>query len=786
MSKSSYKVDKKHCEVAVTASDGRRVILTFVAEDIVRVRMSDDGRFSPAWLLRYGFIRSEWPAVALRVRAHNGCLVLATKALEINLSLKTLTLEFRDSSGKILLRESEPARGSMEGGFRAAYDLPAKASFFGLGDQTRERIEHRGTRALMWIRNLVAYIPIPLLLTNQGYALLVNTTRKHVFDIGQSSPRQFGFESRQGSLDYYFLRGATPAQLIECYTRLTGRPALPPKWTFGLWFIAHLRSNAYEVVDTCLRFREKGIPCDAICLETQWMSQDYDKSTKKIFDTNRFNVPPSFYREAQGDWVNNIHHRGSSEVMTFLDAMRNLGFKPGLWLAQDYDLSYEAERRARAEHPVKDTLDKGMAAESVVDLIQDEGLKHGVISDKLTKQEEPWFEHLKKFVRGGVEYFKMDGCTQTLEHPDRLWHGNGMKDDEMHNLYPLLYSDQMARGFRELTGRRAAIFTPNGWTGLQRFPGTWTGDVGGGPKPLISCLNLSMSGHAYTTVDIDNTSLPGIHMGLLLPWSQLNGSYWNHPWLTAPEISLAFKEYTRLRYRLIPYLYAQACQAWQTGLPIMRPFPLAFPDDPQSARVLNAYMLGDSLLVTAFDQKVYLPHGEWTDYWTGTLYKGPKSFVYTPPAGKGGGLFVRAGSIIPMGPAVDYVGQAQETLITLDVYPNADGEGFYYEDDGSSYEYEKGKYAITTMRMRRSGRRLLIEFGPRKGRYKNMPKELRFVLQVHLDRPPRAVFENKRLMKEQAADLRRADGGWLFESGKNLLRIEPQLHRGSWSVGVEI
>jgi alpha-glucosidase (family GH31 glycosyl hydrolase) len=782
-------MDRQKSEVAITAHDGRRMVLTFVADDIVRVQASVDGRFSKAWLLRYGFVISDWPSVSFSTRTHGGKLFITTKALQVIVSLKTLALEFRDKSGKVLLREAQPGRGSIEDGFHTVFNLPAKTEFFGLGDQTRERIEHRGTCALMWIRNLLAYIPIPFLLTNHGYALLVNTTRKHVFDLGQSSPRQFGFESREGSLDYYFMRGETPAQLLECYTRLTGRPPMPPKWTFGLWFVAHFKSNAYEVIDTCLRFRERGIPCDAMCLETQWMSKYYDDSTEKKFDTERFYILPYFYRQAEGIWVNNIHHAGSAEVIDFLDAMRNLGFKPGLWLAQNYDLSYEAERQVQAKSADTDSRKKSFnfASESVVDLIQDAKLKDGaVINDRITKPDEPWFEHLKKFVRAGVEYFKMDACTQTLEHPDRVWLGNGMKDDEMHNLYPLLYSDQMTRGFRELTGRRSAIFTPNGWTGLQRFPGTWTGDIGGGPKPLVSCLNLSMSGHTYTTTDMDNASVPGIHAGFLLPWSQVGAISWNFPWLAAPDVRDVFTEYARLRYRLIPYLYTQAYQAWLTGLPIMRPFPLAFPDDPRSSKVLNEYMLGDSLLVTAFDNNVYLPYGEWTDYWTGALYKGPTSFVYTPPPGKGGGLFVRAGAIIPFGPVMDYVGQVQETPITLDVYPNADGEGLYYEDDGDSYDYEKGKHALTSIQMRRTGRDLRLEIGPRQGRYKGMPEELRFGLQINAVSRPRQVLVNKRNLAEQSPDTQSKADGWKFDTERNLLVLAPRVHRGKMIIEVKM
>ena len=248
---------------------------------------------------------------------------------------------------------------------------------------------------------------------------------------------------------------------------------------------------------------------------------------------------------------------------TFLRAARRMGFKPGLWLCCDYDLSFEEERRAAARDAAGGDPRGGGQAERGFE--QDEHLGHARRMDDLTKPQTPWYEHLRDFVSQGAEWFKQDGANQVLDHPDRLY-GNGMHDDEMHNLYPLLYSRQMYEGFAEHTGRRPMCFTPAGWTGLQRWTGTWTGDTGGEERPLAACLNLTMSGHGMVTVDMEVTTPEGIHFGFLLPWAQLNSwNYFRHPWFQGKELQGIFTAYARLRYALLPYLYAAAWEAHRTG-----------------------------------------------------------------------------------------------------------------------------------------------------------------------------------------------------------------------------
>ena len=236
---------------------------------------------------------------------------------------------------------------------------------------------------------------------------------------------------------------------------------------------------------------------------------------------------------------------------------------------------------------------------------------------------EPWFEHLKKFVDQGAAAFKLDGSSQVIEHPTRQW-GNGMTDEEMHNLYPVIYAKQMAQGFENHTQRRAMVYSAGGYTGVQQYVATWAGDTGGGAKPLASMLNLAFSGHSNHSCDMSVSDVEGIHFGFLQTWAQENNwDYWYQPWLLKEEHTAAFRQYDQLRYRLLPYLYSAAAEAALTGYPVMRAMPMVYPDDPAWDTRLSQYMLGEFLLVSAFSKDVRLPAGDWIDFWSGKRTTGP-------------------------------------------------------------------------------------------------------------------------------------------------------------------
>ncbi len=709
----------------LTLPSGAVLRVEILAPRIARVRLSPDGKFPQTPLIRYGFFRGDWPGAGRRTETRREAR-LDSGRFAVVIDKTSGRLRFEDADGRALLEECAAPRSDPQTGFAARFAAQPDEKFLGFGDQTRGRIEHRGATADMWVRNVASYIPVSFFMSTRGYGLCVNTTFRHRFDMCASKPDEIGFESARGRLDYYFFYGPGLPELLDAYTDLTGKPPLPPLFSFGLWFLCRIGANDREAVDDGYNFRREEMPCDIVQLEPGWMEKHYDFSTTKYWSKERFPM---------ADYMAYGPH-------TFIAALKRMGFKLGLWECNDYDLSFEEERRLKGQ---------AAAAEFEPDVIGyevDEHLAGQVWQDRLTRPDEPWFEHHKKFIDQGVVYFKQDGSKQVMEHPDRLY-GNGMTDAEMHNLYPLLYSKQMHLGYREHTGRRALGFTSGGFTGVQRYTGTWTGDTGGGPEPLVAMLNLGLSGHSFVTCDMEVTTKEGIHFGFLQPWAQVNSwNYFRHPWLLGDELKPVFKFYDELRYRLIPFFYSYARVSHLTGMPILRAMPLAFPDDERSYSLLHEYMLGREFLVTAFEPTVYLPAGEWFDYWTGELHAGPKEFEYAPPAGRGGGLFVRAGSIIPMWPLMQYVGQKPVDEITLDLYPGAAAEFALYEDDGETYDYERGALATTRLELQPRDDGFELVIGPREGRYKGMPPRPAFVLRALTARTPAQMLQDGAALAE--------------------------------------
>ncbi len=658
---------------------GEELRIEACTPQIIRVRLAPAGQFATGGLERYGFIRTEWPPTECAVTTTARRVTLDTGAVQLRLERSGARISLAAGNQTVLAEYGEAWSG--EEGFGARFALDPHEQFVGFGDQTRDYLNHRGRRALMWVRNVASYTPIPFFMSTRGCGLFVNSTWRHVYDMGASSDEWFGFAGERGQLDYYIIYGPDYPAILDRYSAITGRPYIPPLWSFGLWFVCHTEARARDMLDDCLRFREKGIPCDVVGLEPGWMEHNYDFTVDKRWHPERFNIPSYCLRGPHN----------------FLNAAIRMGFKPSLWLCCDYDLSVEEERQlaARGEGPAPQPATRSEAL--VGGYEQDEHLSAARRMDTQTRPGQAWFDHLKPFVDQGVELFKQDGANQVLEHPDRKWH-NGMDDEEMHNLYPLLYSRQMHEGFRAHTGRRATCFTPDGYAGLQKWTGTWAGDTGGGPRPLVSMLNLSLSGHSLMTCDMEVTTREGIHCGFLQPWAQLNSwNYWRQPWYQGAELEDVFRDYCRLRYELLPYLYATAHQAHRTGMPMLRAMPLMFPDDPASYELLTQYMLGDSLLVSAFSEEVYLPPGEWVDFWTGQVLAGGRRLAVNAPPNRGGGLYARAGSIIPMTTCVPYIDCTPWSQIAVNVVPGADTEAMLIEDDGTTYGYERGEVSETRL-----------------------------------------------------------------------------------------
>lgn len=745
-------------DVLLPLACGGRMKAQAVASDTFRIRMNGTGAFPESPLMRYGIVSAveEAKTAPFVWRAGGEAEIRSGRAL-LRIGGADGQLRLYGPDGDVRLRTSAPLRTGLSGtgGFEARFSLQADEALYGLGNIAPERMNRRGQRVEIWAgKDLWASAPIPYLMSSAGWAVMMNTTRRHTFDIGAASGDELSIAGQDGELDLFLYVGDGYAELLDAYTNIAGKPPLLPIWMYGLNFCSRVKSSARDVLDDAIKFRRSNTPCDLIGLSADWMEQEGDHSIHKRWHPVRF--PTS---------TNDLLRQ-----VSFIGILQKQGFKLSLTLGCDYDLTAYEERLLGGGEgsndggPVRDGPDGGGGERG--DGPRDErdregrqgredrepagqnrsGQGAGLSGDENRLEaiadgsEEPWYEHLRKFVDDGISGFVLSATHPANSQPGRVW-ANGMTSEELHHLYPLLLGKQMHVGFRGQTNRRPAIHMEKGYLGMQRFVASTTGTFYNARHAIAAILNYGLSGHAHTSTNMHLISREGIHADFLLAWSRINSQdHFHHPDFLEHPLQELFRRYARLRYRLIPYIYSAAHVAARTGMPITRAMPLMYPADRNCRELSQQYMLGDFLLVAVYTDQVYLPEGEWFDYWTGERHSGSRWVACEVPAGAGGPLFVQAGAIVPMGPAMDYIGQAKAETLTLELYPGPHGQFVLYEDDGVTFDYLNGRVARTHMSLESGREGITVRISRREGDYDGMPARRSYELIVRTEGKPAAVL----------------------------------------------
>lgn len=505
-----------------------------------------------------------------------------------------------------------------------------------------------------------AYKNVPFHLTNRGYGVFVNHPGRVSYEIGSESVGQVQFSVSGQSVEYFVIHGPTPKEIIDRYTALTGRPALPPAWSLGLWLSTSFTTSYDE--ETVNRFvsgmAERDIPLGVFHFDCFWMRQ---------YQWCDFTWDPEVFPDPEG----------------MLRRLKDRGLRVSVWInpyiAQKSPLFEEARERGYLVRKADGAVwqwDLWQAGMGLVDFTHP-GARH-------------WYaEKLRALTRQGVDCFKTDFGERVPT--DVVWH-DGSDPELMHNYYTQLYNETVFQVLTEERGEHEAVlFARSATAGGQQFPVHWGGDCestfGAMAESLRGGLSLGLSGFGFWSHDIggfEGTPTPAVfkrwaQFGLLSSHSRLHGSKsYRVPWDFDEEAVAVTRDFTRLKHRLMPYLYEAARQAAGHGTPVMRAMVLEFPDDPSCHTLDRQYMLGGDLLVApVFSEngtvEYYLPEGVWTHVLTGERVRGPVwrretyGFDSLP-------LFARPGSVVPFGESADGAVYDWADGVTLRVHEPADGD----------------------------------------------------------------------------------------------------------------
>ncbi|MBP1992061.1 DUF5110 domain-containing protein [Paenibacillus eucommiae] len=705
-------------------SNGRWMRIYPVAPHTFRIRMNSSGQFTEPALIRSGIVCH--PDALCEFAADRSAHMVYIQAGQAGLAIDTRDGQFRfiKPGGQELLGTLAAPKCDVPAGFSITFMLHDEEVLYGIGDSMEGRLQKRGQKADMWCNRTYPYIPVPFVMSSRNWGLMLVTTHRHEFDLGCTDKDVFSLTSPEGELDLYLFAGSSFSELLDRYTNISGKPKLLPIWAYGLSFIGNENTNARDIIHDALKFREADIPCDLMVLNNGWSQTGDDGSANHKWHPDRFPMPA----------------RSSYRPMSFIDTLTIHGFKLSLRSFYDYDFA-SSEERPQA-------------------LIAD-----GANSFQILESDD-WEAHQQPPLILGVE------------------------EQEQHNLYPVLLVKKIHDVFLHQTGLRPFIVhTKVGYTGIQQFAATPSGQYGRIDEALVAVLGYGLIGHSHTTINMDLSTREGIHIGFLQTWAQVNNwsDLW-HPYLLEDSMRKLFQKYAKLRYRLMPYLYAAAHAAARTGLPVVRAMLLMYPNDPNCRELQHQYMLGEFLLVAAFSKPVYLPAGIWIDYWTGERYNGLQTLNYTIPDGTGGPLFIRAGAIIPYWPDMDYIGHKKVECLTLHVYPHQYSEFVLYEDDGETLQYTEEQIAVTHIRCEADGERTRVDIARRIGTYNGMPAHRSYDLVIHTESKPLSISINGKPLLEQKHPSRTnsASSGWRYTRRAGTIQLHAEETTRKDSLQIEI
>lgn len=551
----------------------------------------------------------------------------------------------------------------------------------------------------------------------------------------------------QDMIDYYFIYGKDMDDIIAGYRTLTGKSQIMPKWAMGYWQSREKYNTQDEVLSTMAEFRHRNIPLDNIVID--WLHWPENAWGSHEFDPVRFPQPKQM--------VDSIHDMNAHVMVS-------------VWP------KFYATTEHFKEFDRNGWMYQGAIRDSIKDWVGPGYLGSFYDAYDPDARKLFWSQMNDHYMPLGIDAWWMDAsepnirdCTDIQYRKDLITPTALGPSTKYFNAYALMNAEAIYDGQRGVDpDKRVFLLTRSGFSGLQRYStATWSGDIATRwedmEAQIAAGLNFAVSGIPYWTMDIGGFCVEDRYVDAqkkfnetaeenedLKEWRELNTRWYQfgafaplfrahgqwpfrEVYNIAPEDHPAYKsivDYTKLRYRMMPYIYSLAGKTYFDDYTIMRPMVMDFTEDINTRNLKDQYMFGTAFLVAPVykygtrNRDVYFPENEvWYDFYTGKSINGGKTMNVEAPYERIP-LFVRAGSIVPMGGEIQYASQPTDEPVTILVYAGKDGKFNLYEDEGTNYNYEKGKYSDIPLTYSDKARTLTI--GDRKGSFDGMQKSRKF------------------------------------------------------------
>ena len=702
-------------------------ILRLQVESDSIVRVTYTLTATPPETRQFMVTKQSWPAVEWSLQSNDKDISLSTARLKVTVARKDGSILFSDSIGNKLFqdydRSLKPVQVNGENTYHAELFSnlwDSTEAFYGLGQHQAGVWNYHGEDVDLSQDN--TNISIPMFLSSNGYGIFWNNASRSRFN--NRFPHALYLSSEVAdSVDYYFLYGPDFDKIIADYRDMTGTVPMFGKWAYGFWQCKNKYESQAEVLGVAHKYRELGIPVDNIVQDWFW----WRTMGEPVFNKN--------YPDPAG-MIDDLHKNNFHVMFSFWPY-----FRPGSPVYDDMDKrSFFIDRtKAAGFHP---------AGQALYDAFNPEARKYywQLIDKGLFKigADAWWLD---------TDEPETEGRETSLLVNNKVSIGSGARYAD---LFSLMTTQAVYEGQRAASNdKRVFILSRSAAAGTQRNSvSAWSGDVESNwlsfARQIPAGLNFSLSGIPYWTTDIGgfiigNPDDPAyrelfirwFEYGTFCPIFRLHGTRTtntNELWSYGEQAQKILTDYDRLRYRLMPYIYSLAWKTTSEGYTPMRPLAMDFRTDVRAQNVGDQFMFGPALLVNpvtepgATKRHMYLPRGKWFDFWTGKLLDGgaamdaPANLERMP-------IYVRAGSIIAMGPQLLFASEKPADPIDLRIYDGADGDFVLYEDENDNYNYEKGAHA--TIAIHWDDAEHTLTMGAREGSFPGMLQNRTFKI-VHV------------------------------------------------------